>query len=212
MHCVVLLGPPGAGKGTQGRRLCDKMGWVHFSTGDLIRSEVAAKSEFGISVISYQREGKLVPDQLLLAVVDKFFSGLNALGVVSDGFPRTVPQAIALDGMLLNLGATSTVIHLTTPLSVIMERALSRRVCSNCGEIFNLKINPPKVLDCCNLCDGKLVLRQDDTESVISVRYSVYEREIDGLLAYYNSRVLTVDGSVVPDTVFSQLEVACGVV
>jgi len=212
MHCVVLLGPPGAGKGTQGRKLCDKLGWVHFSTGDLIRSEIAVKSNFGMAVVAYQRDGKLVPDELLLELVANLFSDIKASGLVSDGFPRTVSQAIALDALLLKMGASSTIIHLTTPLSVIMERALARRICSSCGEIFNLRVNPPKIQDRCNLCNCALVLRQDDTEAVISVRYGVYEREIDGVLAYYKSRVLTLDGSVLPDAVFARLEAVCGIV
>jgi len=212
MHCIVLLGPPGAGKGTQGRKLCDKLGWVHFSTGDLIRSEIAAKSDFGVSVVSYQREGLLVPDALLMSRVSAFFSNLNAEGVVSDGFPRTVAQAVSLDEILLESGCASTIIHLTTPLEVIMERALSRRVCSSCGEIFNLKINPPQISGQCDFCGGSLAVRQDDTASVISVRYDVYEKEITGLLDYYESRVLTLDGSVLPDAVFAKLEATCGVV
>ncbi len=208
-HCVILLGPPGAGKGTQGRRLCDRFGWMHFSTGDLIRSEVALGSNFGKSVVSYQREGKLVPDDILLNVVASFFSELDVPGIVSDGFPRTVPQAVALDKILLDLGFSSSVVHLTTPLSIIMERALSRRVCTDCGAIFNLKINPPKVFDRCDVCDSGLSLRQDDKESIISVRYGVYESEIEGLISYYAGRLLTLDGSLMPDVVFSTLESVC---
>ncbi len=208
-HCVILLGPPGAGKGTQGRRLCDKFGWIHFSTGDLIRGEVALDSEFGRSVVSYQREGKLVPDEILLDVVASFFSDLDVPGIVSDGFPRTIPQALALDEILLGLGFSSNVVHLTTPVSVIMDRALSRLVCTDCGAIFNLKIDPPRVLDRCDVCESPLSLRQDDNESVISIRYGVYESEIEGLLSYYSGRVLTLDGSLMPDSVFSSLETVC---
>jgi adenylate kinase len=212
MKCVVLLGPPGAGKGTQGKRLCDKFDWTHFSTGDLIRSEIAKATSFGKSVVSYQAEGKLVPDELLLGEVASFFSVLDIGGIVSDGFPRTEPQAIALDALLLKLDASSKVVHLTTPLSVIMDRALSRRICSNCGEIFNLSINPPKTSGVCDFCSGSLSLRQDDTASVIAVRYGVYEQEINRVLSYYGDRVVTLDGTLSPDLVFSHLEKACGLI
>ena len=90
-----------------------------------------------------------------------------------------------------------------------MDRALSRRVCTDCGAIFNLKIDPPRVLDRCDVCESPLSLRQDDNESVISVRYGVYESEIEGLLSYYSGRVLTLDGSLMPDSVFSSLETVC---
>lgn len=204
--CVILLGPPGAGKGTQGRRICDKLGWVHFSTGDLIRSEIALGSDFGKAVVSYQREGKLVPDDILLNVVAAFFSDLVAPGIVSDGFPRTLPQAMTLDAILKNLGFAAKVVHLTTPLTVITERALSRRVCMGCGGIFNLRITPPTREGVCDVCGDRLSLRQDDNEDIIAVRYGIYESEIEGLLMYYGDRVVTVDGSRQPDVVFSSLE------
>jgi adenylate kinase len=212
MHCIVLLGPPGAGKGTQGRRLSEKFRYLHFSTGDLIRNQIAADTEFGRAVVSYQQEGKLVPDDLLLQEVSTFFVGLTVNGIVADGFPRTATQAKALDAILMKLGATSTIIHLETALSVIMERALSRRTCVDCGAVFNLKVTSSKCLGICDFCGGVLVSRKDDTEAVIAVRYDVYEREISGLLNYYGKRVLSLDGTREPDFVFSDLEMACGIV
>lgn len=204
--CIILLGPPGAGKGTQGKRLCDFLGWAHFSTGDLIRKEVADASEFGKAVAVYQQEGKLVPDVLLMGIVANFFSGVLKPGVVSDGFPRNIAQAKALDDILNSLNALSAVVHLKTALPVIMERALARRVCSGCGAIFNLLITPSRVEDTCDFCKGSLVVRQDDTANVIATRYSIYEKEISGLLSYYGTRVMSLDATGHPDTVFMEFK------
>jgi adenylate kinase len=199
---VALLGPPGAGKGTQAKRIVETYGFVHLSTGDILRDEVARGTDLGVEAKGYMDRGALVPDEL---IVDMIRSRIEAAcaGFLLDGFPRTVPQAEALGA----ISPLDVVISIDLPRDEVVRRLTSRRVCAKCGQIYNLAFRPPADPTVCEACGGKLYQRDDDKEDVIQNRYDVYQASTAPLIAYYRGRGLLeeVDGRLGSDAVFERI-------
>jgi len=202
---IVMVGPPGAGKGTQAKLLAGRLGVPHISTGDMFRSARAECSPLGKQVSEYLDRGELVPDDLTVAVVKRRLSKTDcASGFVLDGFPRSIVQAEELEKFLTGnrLGLTH-VINVQVGERKIVERLTARRSCQRCGAIYNLLTQPPKRPGTCDACGGTLVRRSDDEEETITRRLRVYESETAPLLHFYTERglLVTVDGDKEPGTV-----------
>ena len=169
------MGPPGAGKGTQAKILAKKYNLLHLSTGDILRHEIDKKTEIGLEAQSYMNKGNLVPDNVLLTIVNNALTALKDSGVILDGFPRTVPQAEGLDNFLDEMNQKiNAVVSIELDDESIIKRLSSRRFCNECGNITNLLFNPPKIDDQCDKCSGLLLQRSDDSKEVIIERLEVY--------------------------------------
>ncbi|MEE9466396.1 MAG: adenylate kinase [Candidatus Neomarinimicrobiota bacterium] len=196
---LILLGPPGAGKGTQAQQLCVRYGIPHISTGDMLRDHAREKSALGKKAQRYMSQGKLVPDKVMLEMVaDRLQRPDAANGFLLDGFPRTVAQAVGLSSLLeeayLELDA---ILAITVDPEVLVNRLSARRTCSNCNTIYNLIVQPSKKMGVCDVCGGtNLVHRDDDQPDTIRARLEVYERETLPLLSYYRpmGKLLEVSG------------------
>lgn len=203
---VILLGSPGSGKGTQSKRLADAYGFKHLSTGDLFRAEIAEKTELGVKVQDYLKAGKLVPDAIVVELVaGKVMAGGK---YILDGFPRTVDQATALDGILKGMGTSVTqVVYLTLPKDEAIRRMSSRRVCSGCGEVYNTISRPTQVEGVCDKCSSKVLQREDDTEATAAKRLMVFEDLTHPLVSYYKGESLLteVDAARTPEAVEAAL-------
>ncbi len=211
---VVILGAPGAGKGTQARRLSKKHGWPHISTGDIFRSHTEQKTAIGQKIESYMRSGQLVPDALACEIVGERLAQSDcAGGYILDGFPRSVPQAEALDRMLAQRHeALDAVVLLTVDDEELVERLTARWTCPHCGKIYNVKFNPPHKDGVCDKpeCTGtKLVQREDDQEDTVRRRLKVYHETTEPLIQYYMRRgqLQRVDGEASPESIAEQIEV-----
>jgi adenylate kinase len=184
---VILLGPPGVGKGTQGALLADSMGWQRMVTGDLLRAAVDAGTALGHEARQYMSAGELVPDHLIIEMVKEKLTALPArTGVLFDGFPRTAAQASAFSRMLKALGLTiDRVVVLEASDEVLTERISSRRSCPSCGSVYNTVLAPPRTEGVCDDDGTLLVHRADDTAATVQNRLNVYRRETEPLIAYY---------------------------
>jgi len=184
---LVFLGPPGAGKGTQAKLLSQRMGFLHLSTGDLLREAVKNQTPLGKKAKEYMDRGELVPDELIVQLIEETMPKDG--NVILDGFPRTVNQALALEEMLRVKGKKiSKVLFFDVPDEVIIDRLSGRRVCSKCGAVYHVKYNPPKVEGVCDLCGGTLVQRDDDKEEVVRKRLEVYRKQTQPLIEFYQER------------------------
>jgi len=184
---IVFLGPPGAGKGTQAKLLSQRMGFLHLSTGDLLREAVKSQTLLGKKAKEYMDRGELVPDELIVQLIEETMPKDG--NVILDGFPRTVNQALALEEMLRVKGEKiSKVLFFDVPDEVIIDRLSGRRVCSKCGAVYHVKYNPPKVEGVCDLCGGSLVQRDDDREEVVRKRLEVYRKQTQPLIEFYQER------------------------
>jgi adenylate kinase len=194
---VVLLGPPGAGKGTQAKRMGSATGFKHVSTGDLLREAVEDGTELGIRAVEYMDAGSLVPDDVMLGLISELLDRKRqGTGVILDGFPRTVPQAEGLDQLLEDRGEIiDRVIFLDIGEEDAVERLSSRVSCPNCGSVHNLTTDLPKVDGLCDTCGGPLVRRPDDEPEKIEHRFEQFQRETRPTIEYYRSegRLETVD-------------------
>ena len=203
---VILLGAPGSGKGTQSMRLADKYGFTHLATGDILRAEVAQGSDLGKKAEGYMKAGKLVPDAIVIEMVaGKIVSGGNYL---LDGFPRTIEQAQGLDQILKQSNSVvSLVVYLTLPVAEAIKRMSSRRICSNCAEVYNVLSRPTKVEGLCDKCSGKVIQRADDTEATAQKRLMVFEDQTHPLVAYYRGEQILkeVDANRAPEQVEAAL-------
>lgn len=184
---LVLLGPPGAGKGTQAKVLSQKLDIPHIATGDMLREAVSKGTSLGKEAKEYMARGELVPDGLVIEIVTETLAAGNLeKGFILDGFPRTLEQAKMLDSTLDNIGKKlDTVLYFKTSLETSVARLSMRRVCEKCGANFHLKNIPPKKEGICDYCAGELYQRKDDREETIKRRWSVYSEETAPLIAYY---------------------------
>ena len=210
---LVLFGPPGAGKGTQAKRLTEILSAPQISTGDLMRAERERGTELGKKFDSFMSQGLLVPDDLVLALFRQRLAQPDAKnGAIFDGYPRTVPQAESLDKVLAESSRkVDHVVSLEVPLAEMIERVVHRRSCESCGQIYHLKYNPPPSPDLCS-CGGKLVQRKDDTEEVVRKRFDEYLAKTAPLLDYYAGRglVRAVNGVGSLDEVMTRIKAAIG--
>lgn len=196
MKALIFLGPPGAGKGTHAKEISQILSIPHISTGDIFREAVKNQTELGVKVKEYLDAGKLVPDELVWAVVkDRLEKEDCKNGFILDGFPRTIPQADMLDKYLIDKKAIVKAIYLDAPDELVIRRLSSRRVCRNCGAIYNLLSMPPKVEGICDICGGELYQRSDDYPDVIKHRLETYYKETQPLIEYYKSKgyMYTID-------------------
>lgn len=208
---VILLGAPGAGKGTQAQAIRDALGLKHISTGDLLRAAVAAGTELGLKAKSFMERGELVPDDVVVGIVsEKLRSGDGANGWLLDGFPRTVAQAEALEKALSSgHRGIDCVIYLRVSPDVVVERLSGRRVCPNvsCGAAYHVKFMPPKRDDICDRCGTRLVLRDDDKPETVRQRLAAYERQTAGLVERYRKigLLIEIDASGTPGEVSARV-------
>ncbi len=204
---VLLMGPPGAGKGTQAKRLAEKFDMVHLSSGDILRAERTSGSELGRRLKSYMDAGELVPDRVVVEIMARAISEVPARkGLLLDGFPRTVRQARALDHQLAQLARPlDAVLVVETPDELLVERITGRRSCPSCGSVYHAKHLRPKVAGRCDKCGAELTQRADDTEEVVRERLSAYRARTAPVIEYYVSaggqRVVRIDGSAAPEEV-----------
>lgn len=205
MKQVVLLGAPGSGKGTQAKVMVDEMGFKHLSTGDLLRAEVAKKSSLGQRISAIINAGQLVDDATVLELL-RVNCDLKSAKYIFDGFPRNLEQAKALDSEILVKNETLA-LYFELDLGVIKERIVNRRSCRDCGVIYNLKGNAPKIEGICDACGGEIYQRKDDNAEVVENRLNVFKATIDPVLAYYRSKGIlkVLDASQNPDRVFQQI-------
>jgi adenylate kinase len=201
---LVILGKQGAGKGTQAERLAQQLGVPRISTGDMFRSAVRSGSRWGNEAAKYMDAGELVPDDVVVGMVTERlgFDDVQKRGFVLDGFPRSVAQAEALD----RIADPELVISLEVPTEMVLRRLAGRRTCESCGTNYGPD-NPPTDDNFCDVCGGKVVVREDDTEAAISRRLQVYEERTAPLVAWYlaSDRLAAVDGTGSPDSVTKRL-------
>jgi adenylate kinase len=206
---LILLGPPGAGKGTQAKMLTDRFGIPQISTGDILRSAVKEGTPMGVKAKAFMDAGGLVPDEVVVGIVrERLQRGDCAGGFILDGFPRTVAQADALKETLQQLGKNlDAVISLEVDVEALVERLTGRRTCKACGRGYHVKFDPPKVAGTCDICGGELIQRDDDKEETIRKRLEVYHQQTAPLVAYYrtDSLLTSVDGMREIDTVQQQI-------
>lgn len=196
---IVLLGPPGAGKGTQAKSISNKYSIPHISTGDIFRKNISENTPLGIEAKSYMDKGQLVPDEVTINMVkDRLSQDDCKNGYLLDGFPRTVAQAEALDSFLNERNEElDTALAIEVPNEFILERMTGRRVCPSCGASYHVKFNPPTDNKSCDLCGTEVIQRKDDTEATVKERLEVYGKETEPLINYYGNRnkLSTVDGT-----------------
>ena len=199
---VALLGPPGAGKGTQAKRIVQETGLVHLSSGDILRDEVSRATDLGRTAKRFMERGELVPDGLIIDMIRGRIESAES-GFLLDGFPRTVEQAEALEGIT----PLDVVINIGISREAVVRRLTARRVCEGCGKIYNLLYDPPTDEATCDACGGRLLQRDDDKRDVIENRYDVYERSTAPLIDYYRDRGLLheADGTRSSDEVLYEI-------
>ncbi len=206
---ILLFGPPGAGKGTQSALLVEKRKMRHLSTGDMFRSAIKNETPLGLEAKRYMSEGKLVPDNVTIAMVGEEMKRLKGAEFILDGFPRTVVQAEALNALLSKLSLNiDRAIFVEVPNHYLMGRLTGRRVCKNCGATYHIEASPPKVDGVCDRCGSPLIQRDDDKAEVISTRLEAYEQSTRPLKDFYQSqgRLTVVDGTGAADEVFARIE------
>jgi adenylate kinase len=192
---VVMLGPPGAGKGTQAKLLAKDLNVPHVSSGDLFRDHLGRKTELGLLAKGYMDRGDLVPDDVTVGMVVERISRPDCQeGVILDGFPRTLSQAAALDGALSERGQGVTVVPLVQVVDEeVINRLTARRVCRNCGAVYNLVFNPPSAEGVCDVCGGELYQRDDDNAETVRNRLYTYYKETSPLIGYYFAKGLLIE-------------------
>jgi len=206
---IVLLGAPGAGKGTQAKKLIEKYGIPQISTGDLLRAAVSAGTALGKEAKSYMDKGELVPDSVVLGMVGERLKQDDCKkGYILDGFPRNTAQAEALDKMLaaLNMSLTGA-ISVDVPFEDLMKRLTGRRTCKACGQMYNVYFSAPKKEGACDKCSGELYQRDDDKEATIKKRLEVYTAQTEPLMGYYRNKGIlkSVAGTGSIDEIFSKV-------
>lgn len=212
---AVFLGAPGAGKGTQAQRLAADSGAEHMSTGDMLRQQVARGTPLGAKAKAFMDEGRLVPDDVIIGMVlERIAEGRiggrdSNHAWILDGFPRTLPQAQALDSALAGRGARlSHVIWFAVPTEALVARTTGRRTCSKCGAIWHVQFKPTRIEGKCDVCSGELTQRSDDRPEAVTKRLSVYAQQTEPLLSYYRDQgvLIEIDAAQSPDRVFEELQ------
>lgn len=211
---IILLGPPGAGKGTQAKKIEEEFGIPQLATGDIIRLAIKEGTEWGKRAEPFVREGQLVPDEVVIGIVKERLSRDDVRnGFILDGFPRTLKQAEALETMLQDLGiAIDAVLYFDVPTEELVRRLSARRVCESCQTPYNLISSPPKNDEVCDRCGGKLVQRPDDTPEVIRKRLAVYEEQTKPLVEFYKRKGLlrVVPSSGTIEEIYVQVKAVLG--
>lgn len=207
---IILMGPPGAGKGTQAEFIKANYPLPHISTGDMFREAVANKTALGIEAKSYMDSGKLVPDEVTIGIVKERLANPDcAQGFLLDGFPRTVVQAEALDKVLADMGKkVDLALNIDVPENILLDRMTGRVTCESCKTVYNLKTNPSSSFGICDKCGGKLVQRADDQEETVKKRLQVYQEQTKPLLNYYERQgaLKSVDGNRDTAVVFAEIK------
>lgn len=211
---VILLGPPGAGKGTQAKKLFAEFGIPQISTGDILREAARAGTELGKLAAPLMQSGQLVPDDLVVKIVEERLRQRDtSRGFVLDGFPRTIPQAEALDAALAKSGRKiDAVVSLDVPDSTLIQRISGRRSCPKDGSVYHVTENPPRRAGCCDKCNSPLIQRDDDQEDKVRERLAVYARQTAPLKAFYAKRGLLhpIKGVGTPEQIYLEIKKALG--
>ncbi|MCA1037622.1 MULTISPECIES: adenylate kinase [Bacillaceae] len=211
---LVLMGLPGAGKGTQAEKIVEKYGIPHISTGDMFRAAIKEGTELGLEAKSFMDKGELVPDQVTIGIVRERLSKEDCnKGFLLDGFPRTVAQADALEDILSELDKKiDYVINIDVDQSILMERLTGRRICKNCGATYHLVFNPPAKADECDRCGGELYQRADDNAETVKNRLDVNIKQTKPLLDFYETKgyLRNIDGQQEISKVFTDLDALLG--
>ena len=211
---IIMLGAPGAGKGTQAKMIADKYGVPHISTGDIFRANIKNGTELGMEAKKYMDQGLLVPDELTVRILlDRVAQDDCKNGYVLDGFPRTIPQAEVLDSELTKLGDhIDYAINVDLPDENIVKRMSGRRACLTCGATYHIEHVPPKKEGICDVCGSELVLRDDDKPETVKNRLNVYHEQTQPLIDFYTEKgvLKTVDGTVPMEEVFAAITAILG--
>lgn len=211
---IIMLGAPGAGKGTQAKMIADKYGVPHISTGDIFRANIKNGTELGMEAKKYMDQGLLVPDELTVRILlDRVAQDDCKNGYVLDGFPRTIPQAEVLDSELTKLGDhIDYAINVDVPDENIVKRMSGRRACLTCGATYHIEHVPPKKEGICDICGSELVLRDDDKPETVKNRLNVYHEQTQPLIDFYTEKgvLKTVDGTVPMEEVFAAITAILG--
>jgi adenylate kinase len=206
---LVLLGPPGSGKGTQGERLNEDLRLPYYATGDILRGAVRDETELGRTAKGYMDRGDLVPDEVIVGVIAERIDSSEALdGFILDGFPRTTPQAEALDAKLSELGrAVTAVLLIDVSDDEVVRRLGGRRTCEANGHVFHVEFEPPKQEGVCDIDGSELIVRDDDKPEVIRKRLETYHEKTKPLVSYYDNRSVLrrIDGEAAPEKVAEQV-------
>ena len=206
---IIMLGAPGAGKGTQAKMIAERYNIPHVSTGDIFRANIKNNTELGRKAKEYMDKGELVPDELTVSILlDRVAQDDCKTGYVLDGFPRTIPQAEALTAALEKMGTQiDYAIDVDVPDTDIVERMSGRRACVKCGATYHILFNPPQQENICDICGDKLVLRDDDHPETVQKRLDVYHEKTQPLIEYYDKKgvLKTVDGSKEMHEVFNDI-------
>ncbi len=209
---LILLGPPGAGKGTQAEKLADELKVPHISTGDILRQAVADGTRLGLEAKKVMEAGELVSDEIMLGIIrERLARDDAARGYILDGYPRTLLQARSLQSLMDERSEPPVVVaNIDVDREELVMRISGRRSCPNCKAVFNVHAQPPKKPDVCDACGQKLVQRADDEESTVRQRLAVYDRQTRPLLDYYGDRAANVDGQGTPQEVFDRVSSLVG--
>lgn len=206
---IVLLGPPGAGKGTQAANIVSQFQIPHISTGDILRKNLKEKTPLGLKAKEYMDQGLLVPDDLVVEIIqDRLAQDDCIKGFMLDGFPRTVTQATSLDAVLKDMNISlDTVLNIDVNHELLVDRITGRRICKECGATYHVHFNPPKEEGKCDVCGGKLYQRDDDKAETVKKRLEVYTDETQPLIDYYEAKGIlnTIDGQQDINKVFEDI-------
>lgn len=207
---LLIMGPPGAGKGTQAVKIISEYKIPHISTGDMFRAAVAEGTKLGLEAKSYMDAGKLVPDEVTNGIVkERLMKPDTQNGFLLDGYPRTIVQGVALDEILHTLNTKiDAVINVMVDDKILINRIIGRRICKSCGTTYHVTFNPPKIAGVCDRCGGELYQRKDDAEETVAQRLAVYNQQTKPLLDYYSAKgnLYNINGDQDIDVVFQEIK------